>query len=78
MYLSTYHDLANVCSCGDIDEVVRDVNVDLIFILFLLTSTLVSEVDDIHRQGAAKDDKVDMQHLPKILVIFDIVQIEFL
>tara|TARA_B100000941_G_C28379602_1_gene486593 strand:- start:278 stop:520 length:243 start_codon:yes stop_codon:yes gene_type:complete len=79
MYLwGSCHDLTNVCGYGDIGEVVRDINVNLILVLFPLTSTLISEMDEIRRQGADKDDKVDMQDLPKSLVIFDMIQIEFL
>jgi hypothetical protein len=34
-------------------------------------------VEDIHREWAAKDYKVDMQHLPKGLIMFDMVRIEY-
>ena len=37
----------------------------------------LGEVEDVHRQRAAKDYKVDMQHLPKGLVMFDTVRIDY-
>ena len=55
----------------------RDVNVDIIFILFPLTIVAAEALDDINRQWAAKDYRVDMQYLPKGLVMFDTVQIEY-
>jgi len=75
--LGARHDLTDVYGCGDIAEVLRDVNVDIIFILFPLTVVPVGEVADIHRQWAARDYRVDMQYLPKGLVMFDTVQIEY-
>ena len=71
------HDLTAIYGYDDIAAVLRDVNVDLIFILFPLTIAPIGEVDDIHRQWAAIDYKVEMQHLPKGLVMFDTVQIVF-
>ena len=37
----------------------------------------IGEVDNIDVQWAAKDYKIDMQNLPKSLVMFDTVQIEY-
>ncbi|MBT4497341.1 MAG: hypothetical protein HOC74_06450 [Gemmatimonadetes bacterium] len=75
--LGARHDMTDVYGYGDIAEVLRDVNVDIIFILYPLTIVPIGEVGDIHGQWAAKDYKVDMQHLPKGLVMFDTVQIEY-
>jgi hypothetical protein len=75
--LGARHDLTAIYGYDDIAAVLRDVNVDLIFILFPLTIAPIGEVDDIHRQWAAIDYKVEMQHLPKGLVMFDTVQIVF-
>ena len=52
-------------------------NVDIIFVLFPLRIVPIGEVEDIHHQWAARDYKVDMQYLPKGLVMFDTVQIEY-
>jgi len=75
--LGARHDMAHVYGYADIADVLRDVNVDIIFVLFPLTIVPIGEVDDIHRQWAAKDYKVDMQHLPKGLVMFDTVHIAY-
>lgn len=71
------HDMTHVYGYGEIAEVLRDVNVDIIFILFPLTVVPIGKVEDIHRQWAARDYKVDMEHLPKGLVMFDTVKIEY-
>lgn len=75
--LGARHDLTDTYGFGDIAEVLRDVNVDLIFVLFPLTIVPIVEVEDIHRAWAAKDYQVDMKYLPKGLIMFDTVQIEY-
>lgn len=75
--LGARHDLVDFYGYGDIGDVLRDVNVDLIFVLFPIHVAPIGPVDDIDRQWAAKDYKVDMQYLPKGLVMFDTVQIEY-
>ena len=75
--LGARHDMTEVYGYADIADVLRDVNVDIVFVLFPLTIVPVGDVDDIHRQWAAKDYTVDMQPLPKGLVMFDTVQIEY-
>ena len=77
MCLGTRHDLTDVYGYGDIAEALRDVNIDIIFVLFPLTIVPIGAVENIHRQWAARDYKVDMQYLPKGLVMFDTVQIEY-
>lgn len=77
MCLGARHDLTDVYGYGDIAEVLRDVNVDIIFVLFPLNIVPIEKVENIHRQWAAKDYKVDMEFLPKGLVMFDTVQIEY-
>ena len=75
--LGTRHDLTHLYGDGDIAEVLADVNHDIIFLLFPLNIVPVGEVDDIHQQWAARDYKVDMAYLPKGLVMFDTVKIEY-
>ncbi|MFA6110821.1 MAG: hypothetical protein WDA75_18835 [Candidatus Latescibacterota bacterium] len=75
--LGARHDMTDEYGYGDIAEVLQDVNVDLIFVLFPLKVVPIGEVRDIHRQWAAKDYKVDLQYLPKGLVMFDTIQIEY-
>ncbi|MDP6355938.1 MAG: hypothetical protein QF473_12585 [Planctomycetota bacterium] len=75
--IGSRHDMVHQYGYGDIAEVLRDVNVDIIFILFPLNIVPIGEVDDIHHQWANKDYKVDMEYLPKGVVMFDTVQITY-
>jgi hypothetical protein len=75
--LGARHDLTDAYGYGDIAEVLQDVNVDIVFVLFPLKIVPIGEVADIHHAWAAKEYKVDMQYLPKGLVMFDTVQIEY-
>jgi hypothetical protein len=75
--LGARHDLSQVYGCGDVAAVLADVNVDLIFVLFPLRVVPVEVVDDADRRWAAKDYKVDLQYLPKGLVMFDTVRIQY-
>ena len=75
--LGTRHDLTDLYGDADIGDVLRDVDVDIIFVLFPLTIVPIGDAEDIHRQWAGRDYKVDMQYLPKGLVMFDTVQIEY-
>jgi hypothetical protein len=75
--LGARHDMTHVYGCGDIGAVLADVNVDLIFVLFPLRVVPVGAVDDRDRRWAARDYKVDAQYLPKGLVMFDTVRIDY-
>ena len=64
--------------CDDIDKVLADVNFDIIFILFPVKVVPAGvEIDDINIPRAVKDYPVDQQYLPKGLVMFDTVKIEY-
>jgi hypothetical protein len=75
--LGARHDLTDTYGYSHIGDVLRDVNVDIIFVLFPLRVVPLGKVDDRDRQWAAKDYKVDMQYLPKGLVMFDSVRIQY-
>ncbi|MDA1143137.1 MAG: hypothetical protein O3B01_31640 [Planctomycetota bacterium] len=75
--LGSRHDMVHQYGYGDIGEVLSDVNVDIIFILFPLKIVPIGKVDDIDHQWANKDYKVDMEFLPKGLVMFDTVKIAY-
>ena len=75
--LGARHDLREVYGDADIAEVLADVNHDIIFLLFPLNVVPVGQVDDLHREWAVRDYKVDMAYLPKGLIMFDTVQIEY-
>lgn len=64
--------------CDDIDIVLNDLNVDLIFVLFpVKVVPLDEEITDLHGRWAGKDYSVDTQYHPKGLLMFDTVKIEF-
>ncbi len=75
--LGARHDLTATYGYGEIAAVLADVNYDFMFILFPLNVVPVGEVEDRDRQWAAIDYKVDMQNLPKGLIMFDRVQIKY-
>ena len=76
--IGSRHDLTEVYGYGDIEEVLGDVNIDLIFVLFpLKVVPLGHETENPDRLWANMDYPVDMQYLPKGLVMFDRVQIDY-
>jgi hypothetical protein len=62
--LGARHDLSHFYGCGDIADVLRDVNVDLIFVLFLLRIVPLSSGLDIHRLRPHRDYEPNDQYLP--------------
>lgn len=71
------HDLTDRYGPGDIPAMLKDVSVDLIFVLFPLNVVPVGSVDDPHRGWADRDYRVDPRHLPRGLVMFDTVRIDY-
>ena len=71
------HDLTDRYGPGDIPMMLKEVSVDLIFVLFPLNVVPVGEVDDLHRRWADKDYRVDPRYLPRGLVVFDTVRIDY-
>ena len=69
--------------CADIDAVLKDVNVDIIFVLFPLKVVPVGDVKEPHKLRAGQDYpnepsyEVWQKYLPKGIVMFDWVRIEF-
>lgn len=69
--------------CADIAAVLKDVNVDLIFVLFPLKVVPVGEVKEPHRVRAGQDYpdepsyEVQQKYLPKGIVMFDSVRIDY-
>jgi hypothetical protein len=75
--LGAHEERADVYGCGDIGDVLRDVNVDLILVLFPLRIVPVGQVEDIHRLRTHRDYEVDYAHLPAGEVQFDTIRIEY-
>lgn len=71
------HDMTDFYGYGDIADVLRDVNVDLIFILFPLTIVPLEPMDDPHRLRPQREYPIDERYLPSGYVMFDTVTIEY-
>lgn len=75
--MGTHRDLTHYYGCGDITDVLRDVNVDIIFVLFPLQIVPVGRVDDIHNWRTHRDYEVDYHYLPEGEIQIDTVWIEY-
>lgn len=76
--LGARHDMQNDYGCDDIEKVLADVNLDIIFVLFPLKVVPAGvEIEDINTPRAVQDYPVDQQHLPKGLIMFDTIRIEY-
>ena len=76
--LGSRHDMTELYGCDEIGKVLSDVNIDIIFVLFpLKVVPLCEEIPDVHGPRAAADYPVDQEQLPKGLLMFDTVKIEF-
>jgi hypothetical protein len=76
--LGARNDMRDVYGCDDIARVLRDVNLDIIFVLFPLKVTpSCGQVQDVHKARAGKDYPVNQQELPAGLIMFDSVRIEY-
>jgi len=75
--LGSRHDRTNTYGYGDIADVLRDLNVDIIFVLFPLNIVPVGEVEHPHILRAGLDYEVDQRYLPSGVVMFDMVKIEY-
>jgi len=76
-YMGARHDAARYDAPADIADVLSDVNVDIILILFPLTIVPLVEVENIHRPYAGRDYPVDQKQLPQGLIMFDAVRIDY-
>ena len=63
--------------CSSIAEVLRDVNVDIIFVLFPLNVVPIEDISDEHKLRAGVDYHVEQKFLPKGLIMFDWVKLEY-
>jgi hypothetical protein len=71
------HDLTRKYGCADISDVLKDVNVDMYFALFPLTIVPIGDVKLPHQTRAGEAYPVDQQFLPKGILMFDWVKIEY-
>ncbi len=72
------HDLTDVYGWGEIDEVLRDVNIDIILLLHPLNIVpLTPEANGPHDRRPEIDYAVDRSYLPEGYVMLDEVRIEY-
>lgn len=78
--MGSRHDMKDEYVCDDIATVLKDVNVDIIFILFpakaVPADPVISE-PEVDRLRAVKDYAVIQDVLPKGLIMFDSIKIEY-
>ena len=76
--LGARHDMQNEYGCDDIAKVLADVNMDIVFMLLpVKVVPACGGIKDINIPRAVKDYPVDQQYLPKGLVMFDTIKIEY-
>ena len=75
--LGSRHSKKGIYGYAPVKEVLKDVNVDIIFVLFPLTVVPLIEVEDMHKIRAGRDYPVDRSALPKGLVMIDTIKIEY-
>ena len=76
--LGARHDLTDVYGWGEIESVLRDVNIDIILLLHPLRIVpLTPQPDGPHSQRAELDYEVDRRHLPLGEIRVSEVHIDF-
>lgn len=76
--LGARHDMTAEYGCNDIGKVLADINLDILFVLFPVKPKPASaDVKEPERLRAVQDYKVDQDTLPKGVVMFDSVRIDY-
>jgi hypothetical protein len=75
--LGARHDLVHYYGCGDIADVLHDVNVDLIFVFFPLQIVPLAPVADPHLLRPHRDYEPDPRYLPAGQVEIDTVRLDY-
>jgi hypothetical protein len=78
--LGSRHDLEDVYGWGDIEEVLRDVNIDIILLLTplkIVPLTGEAEKEGIHQRRPEIDYEVDRNYLPEGIIMLDEVRLEY-
>jgi hypothetical protein len=75
--LGARYDLGHFYGCRDIADVLRDVNVDLIFVFFPLQIVPLSPVPDLHRVRPHRDFEPDPRYLPTGEVEIDTIRLDY-
>lgn len=75
--LGSRHDRTDLYGIGDIGDALRDLNVDIIFVLFPLTIVPLNQITDSHWTRADEDYAVDRSRLPSGVFMLDTVRIDY-
>ena len=75
--LGSRHDRTDLYGDGEIVDVLRDTNVDLIFVLFPLNIVPTEAVADLHHSRAEADYQPDRRYLPDGVLMLDTVRIDY-
>jgi len=75
--LGSRHDRTDMYGVGNIADVLRDLNVDIIFVLFPLNVVPLGEVSDPHKLLPGSDYEADPRCLPSGEVCLDTVRIDY-
>ncbi len=76
--IGSRHDLTDTYGYGDIADVLRDVNIDIILLLHPVDAVPAEPIDgDPHKLYAGRDYRIDPSRLPEGYVMLDEVRIEF-
>ena len=75
--LGARHDRTQVYGQGRIDQVLRDLNVDIDFVLFPLRVVPTQPVDDVDLRLPHRDYEADRRYLPEGEIQFDTVRIDY-
>ena len=77
--LGSRHDRVNFYGNGNISDVLKDLNVDIIFVLhpLLIVPKEKSDLEQVHSLRAGSDYEVDESYLPEGHVMLDEIKIEF-
>jgi hypothetical protein len=76
--LGARHDMNDVYGCGEIEDVLRDINIDIIFLLYPVNVVPATpEPYGPHHRRPEVDYPVDTSVLPEGYVMLDEIRIEF-
>ena len=75
--LGARHDLTDRYGCAEPAEVLADVNIDIIFLLWPIDAVPLQDIANPHQLWAGRDYTLDQSALPKGLVMFDTVTLTY-
>ena len=71
------HDLSQQYGYGDVVQALKDVDNDVILVLYPLTIVPVEPTDDVHRLRPDHDYAIDRRYLPDGVIQIDTIRVEY-